>query len=48
MVFLVISLFNETKILMVDMKVSSNIRIFFEKIIISKFHEEWKIEHIQV
>jgi hypothetical protein len=44
--FLVISLFYQTKISTVDMKVHeySNFRNFFlKKIKISKLHEEWKI-----
>ena len=49
--FLVISLFHETKILIVDWKVqvSSNFREFLlKKIEIPKLHEEWKIQHFQV
>ena len=51
MEFLVNSLFHETKIPMVDMKVqvSSNYsKKNFEKNEISKLHEEWKIQQFQV
>jgi amino acid permease len=49
--FLVISLFHENKIPIVDMKVqvSSNFSIFFlENNEITKLYEEWKIVHFQV